>query len=664
MTLFIAEKPSIAKAIAIALGKHYDKIESPATPVYKFNYNKESCTSTSVAGHLFGLSFTDDYQSWDVDEQYLFENGHVKKNFCEGAEKILAQLKPLCDHSTKIVLALDDDTEGENICFEIVNHLGLNLNKVVRMRFSALTEQSLVSSYQNAGGLNLNQSLSVDVRQELDLKIGVAFTRFLTKYLQRKYSNVAKTISYGPCQTPTLSFCIDRKNEIENFVPQESFDVKVSMSNGDVVTKKFESKQEATKEIEKMKSDVAVVTKQTCKKMKTERPVGMNTINMLMQASEKLQISPKDAMVKAEHLYSEGYLTYPRTESTHYPDTFDFKSVLTAISAHKQFQKQISSIKQFNPQPGFDAGDHPPITPTCKVNDNPDPFYLMICNHFVLSLMKDEEYEFVESVIQINDCEIIKQQKRVIDLGFNESAKPTAADLILNIKQSMKITKKEIIAKFSAPLQFLSESNLLSLLEQHRIGTDASIATHITNIVERNYVKLENDRQLVPTQTGDALIAALSKIDKDLVSSSLRSQMEADMQLIACGKVQPEEMKQQYLKQYLLKFQQFKIQANTLDFFFSQQYQSKEKILTTDEDYANVLKQKEWKSGLFIAVEQKKRLGAISRDQVVQLQKDIGLGESEVIIVSKQQFYLTQVNKFVQLDSLKRQETWFWKLVK
>ena len=182
---------------------------------------------TSVAGHVFGVDFPSEYQSWDgVDPAELFHAPVVKKP-CKGG--VVKHLQESAKGVDFMVLWLDCDREGENIGFEVLDcclHLMQGqgqYDRVYRAHFSAINPSDIRKAYNSLGKPDRCQSLSVDARQELDLKVGVAFSRFQTRFFQGRYGDLdSAVLSYGPCQTPTLGFCVQRHVEMETFKPGET----------------------------------------------------------------------------------------------------------------------------------------------------------------------------------------------------------------------------------------------------------------------------------------------------------------------------------------------------------------------------------------------------------------------------------------------------------
>lgn len=212
-----------------------------------------------------------------------------------------------------------------------------NYDRVYRAHFSAINPSDIIKAYNALGKPDKNQSLSVEARQELDLKVGVAFSRFQTRFFQGRYGDLdSAVLSYGPCQTPTLGFCVQRHVDIETFKPEpywalelsvfkRSRSLKATWGSGRSFNKnKVEGL--AAKCIES--NGVVKVVSRVVKEKKQGRPVPLNTVAMLKACSKALGIGPHAALSTAERLYLSGYLSYPRTESAAYPKSFDITSTL------------------------------------------------------------------------------------------------------------------------------------------------------------------------------------------------------------------------------------------------------------------------------------------------------------------------------------------------
>ena len=438
-----------------------------------------------------------------------------------------------------LVLWLDCDKEGENICFEVMDILSDTMTLIpgktlFRAKFSALTAPDLKVAMDTLTVPNENESKSVDARQELDLRIGCCFTRFQTKVFHGKYGSFDSTlVSYGPCQTPTLGFCVKRHDMIQQFVPEKFWTIKVSvkLDDGKDVSLEWDrgrvfDKQVAEYFLHSLKDGKSAVVSD-CKKKECikKRPQGLNTVEMLRLASSRLGFSPHHTMQVAERLYTQGFMSYPRTETTQYPANFDYKALLTQFSKHNEWSHFVVWDEVVAPLKGHDAGDHSPITPLVATNSNSfydsdaSRLYSFVVQYFISTVTAD--CTFLETTIEfrIKEESFNFQGKEILTAGFTRVYPFTVisnSEVIPEVKvnSAYPITEKVIHESQTKPPDYLTESELISLMEKHGIGTDASIPVHINNIVQRNYVTLLPGRKLAPTELGIILVHGYLKVGR------------------------------------------------------------------------------------------------------------------------------------------------------
>lgn len=541
--LHVGEKPSIAQAIAKGLCSSSSMQSSGRTlPVHEFTNppfpkapQAKNCHHrvTSVAGHVFSVDFGAEFQSWDsVDPAELFQAKIVRKP-TKGS--IVKHLQDVARGVDFIVLWMDCDREGENINFEVLDccmHLmkaggRSNYDRVYRAYFSAINPSDINKAYQALGKPDKNQALSVDARQELDLKIGVAFSRFQTRYFQGRYGDLdSSVLSYGPCQTPTLGFCVQRHIDIETFRPEPYWVLELNVNKRGRSLKALwdagrsfnknhvESLQQKALE----ESPVAIVKNVVTKDKKQGRPVPLNTVALLKACSKALSIGPHATMQTAERLYLSGYLSYPRTESSAYPKSFDIVGTLRQQTSDNRWGAYVTRLLREGPNKsrgGVDMGDHPPITPCRSANagelsGDMARVYDLVVRHFIASVSADAVWRstrvdfaieglgekgtftvrgkqpvspgFLEVLLHkeygedADDDEEDDEEKMIPDFAvgdviplINSSVSSNSTKIAVSSGEAVRATL-EVKEKKTTPPSYLTESELIGMMEKHGIG--------------------------------------------------------------------------------------------------------------------------------------------------------------------------------------------------
>jgi DNA topoisomerase-3 len=303
-----------------------------------------------------------------------------------------------------------------------------------------------------------------------------------------------------------------------------------------------------------------------------QRPCALNTVELLKVASQQLGYSPDHTMRIAERLYTQGYISYPRTETSAYPSCFDFQDTLQAQARHPIWGDYASHLLKggfHKSTGGVDVGDHPPITPIRIATENEIGheawrLYDYITRHFLGSISPNCKYVTLTYRFLIDREEFTCHCRKLDVPGFtsimpwlNVSDQPLLPEF-LKEHDTFPITEVSLKEGKTTPPDYLTEAELIELMERHGIGTDASISVHIHNICERNYAQVKMPgRHMVPTNLGIVLIHGYKKIDPDLCRSKMRSEMEKQLSLIASGKVTMNSVLTYALDIYLKKYRYF-----------------------------------------------------------------------------------------------------------
>ncbi|KAG2490592.1 hypothetical protein HYH03_010985 [Edaphochlamys debaryana] len=596
----VAEKPSLASSIAQILSEGRVASRRAALDVHefegRFRGQRARFKMTSVIGHVYSIDFTAAFNSWDkVDPAQLYDAPTVKLESNPKAH--------VCEHLQResrgcdvLVLWLDCDREGENICFEVMDNVLPSMRRgapgqqtVFRARFSAITAPEIRAAMANLVAPNEAEAKAVDARQELDLRVGVSFTRFQTRFFQGRYGNLdASVISYGPCQTPTLNFCVERHQIIVAFQPEPFWVVRPRASKAGVALElEWERGRVFDQDVGAMYAALVRESKRLRvvevgeKEDRRQRPPGLNTVELLKYSSASLGLGPAVAMQIAERLYTAGYLSYPRTESSAYPPNFDITGNIAILRGHPVFGGYASALLQQgvkHPQGGTDVGDHPPITPVRSATENDlgggDAWrvYDYVVRHFLGSVSPDAVYKKTKAVFEAGGETFTATGCQALRPGFTAIMpwRAAATDTLppLSPGEQLPLSEVELYQGRTSPPDYLTESDLIGLMEKHGIGTDASIPVHINNICERNYVSIQSGRRVVPTELGITLIRGYQLIDPELCKPQVRAHVEAQLDLIARGKADKEAVVAHTVEQFRAKFLFFVAKVARMDSLF------------------------------------------------------------------------------------------------
>ncbi|OAK93819.1 DNA topoisomerase 3-beta [Phaeosphaeriaceae sp. SRC1lsM3a] len=521
--LCVAEKPSIAKAVANHLGGQA-RTESVRgiqwVKNYKFDFRFQqwgncSVTFTCVAGHIVAQDFPERFRKWHSCQPADLFEAPIHSSIAEDKKIVASNIESQARYASILFIWTDCDREGEHIGTEI-RDIALKANpnmQVFRARFSNIERAHVVQASQNPIRLDEAQANAVAARIELDLRLGAAFTRMQTMALQNMIPTQGeergKVISYGSCQFPTLGFVVDRYLRVRNFVPEPFWYIRVAHHKDDIDVKfnwrrghLFDRMAVLIIFERCLVAKTAKVVKMAKKPTKKWKPLPLTTVELQKNGSRFLRMTSQEVMKIAEDLYTKGWISYPRTETDQFDKGMDLRALVqrqTQDNAWGPFAQNLANGGFQQPRSGRNNDKaHPPIHPVnyvagTQLSQNERKVYEFVVRRFLACCSEDAVGEATDieidyggeffhahglTVIARNYLDVYPYDKwessqQLPQYTVGETFEPTEANMH--------------DGQTSAPA-YLTEPELIALMDANGIGTDATMAEHIAKVQEREYV--------------------------------------------------------------------------------------------------------------------------------------------------------------------------------
>jgi DNA topoisomerase I len=556
MRLIISEKANAAKKIAQFLadgpvkeGKHR------SVPYHTFTWKGEESVSVGLKGHVLNPEFPEEYSNWQKVEPSELIDAEILKSVSE--KGVANAVKSLAKKADRVVIATDFDREGELIGVEALS-LAFEANPrlidhVERSRYSALTKGEVTRAFDNLVDVSRELADAGEARQDIDLIWGATLTRWVSRATKRYGSAF---LSVGRVQSPTLVLIAERERERRAFVPEPYWELVGTLRNGGDpfavhhAHGRFKDEAEARKAHQNL-TDTATVTGVKQKSATRPPPTPFNTTGFLTAAAS-LGIGPSRAARIAEDLYTDGYISYPRTDNTVYPRSLDLREVLGQLKRVEgvgQYAEKLLASDKLSPTRGKrETTDHPPIYPTGyasrkALRDDQWKIYQLVVRRFLATLSGSAKT--LRTTLRFDSGgEPLTTSGTVVTeegwLGVYFYGRRADEELpALNEGDEVDVLEAEVLSKETQPPGRYGQGRLIKLMEDLGLGTKATRPNIIQNLYDRGYV---HDDPLIPTEKGIALARALKAFASEIASHEMTSELETSMDAISEGKTSKENV--------------------------------------------------------------------------------------------------------------------------
>ncbi len=561
-------------------------VESPTKARTIRNYLPSSYRVEASMGHVRDLPpSAEEIPEAVKDEPWAQLGVNVEANFeplyviPKEKRKVVQQLKDALKQATELVLATDEDREGESISWHLLQVLQPKV-PTKRMVFHEITEEAIKKALKNCRNIDEQLVHAQETRRILDRLVGYTLSPLLWK-------KIAWGLSAGRVQSVAVRLLVNKERQRRAFRQGSYWDLKATLEHektpfdsrlvtlagvkiatggdfdpntGQIIAGRqvrLLSEAEA-RELQERLLDKPWTVADIEERPVVRKPSAPFTTSTLQQeANRKLRMSARDTMRTAQSLYEQGYITYMRTDSVHLSEQ--------AIAAARSCVEQKYGKQYLSPQPRQYATKskgaqeaHEAIRPAGSTFRTPKEtglsgrdlaLYDLIWKRTVACQMADSRQTQITVQLQVEDAGFRSSGKRIDFPGYlrayvEGSDDPDAAledqEVILpplKVGDHPKCLEVEADGHETQPPARYTEASLVKTLESEGIGRPSTYASIIDTILEKGYAQM-NGNALVPTFTAFAVTGLLEKYFPNLVDTSFTSQMEQTLDEISTGEAE------------------------------------------------------------------------------------------------------------------------------
>lgn len=548
MKVCVTEKPSVARDIARLLG---------ANDHHEGYFEGNGYQVTWTFGHLCCLKepndYTDLWKRWSLASLPMIpQRFGIKLIEDEGIKKQFNVIETLIANADEVINCGDAGQEGELIQRWVYQKARCE-KPIKRLWISSLTDESIREGFQQLqDASNFDNLYFAGLSRAIgDWILGMNATRLYTlKYRDWGSRNV---LSIGRVQTPTLALIVTRQREIENFVPEDYWEIKTKYHETifNSTKGKFKVEASASEIVEKIKDFPLTVTSVAKKKGKEAPPRLFDLTSLQVECNKKFGYSADETLRLIQSLYEKKVTTYPRVDTTYLSDDIYPKtpSIMEAMKPYAPLTQQILAGKLPKSKKVFDNNkvtDHHAIIPT-----NVDPasvfltreeklVYDLVAKRFIAAFYPDCEFSTTTVMAQVSDYEFKATGKEILKDGWR---------VIYNKEKAQNVDEKEkenddngimptfvegesgphepsLLKKTTQPPKYYTEGTLLRAMEtagkfvdddelrdamkENGIGRPSTRAAIIETLHKRHYIAKQR-KSLVATAAGIQLIDTIKE---------------------------------------------------------------------------------------------------------------------------------------------------------